>query len=174
MTSQHRTSPPRTALPRRSAASTLLLTRLGIERGVPAQVCLRGTGLDLDDLRRPGAEVDGEQELAVIANLVAGADDPDLPLEAGTRYHLTTYGIWGFALASSPTVGAALEVGARFVDLSFAFCRLTVEQDDVELLVTNPDGLVELYVGTARTTTSWELTTDVVARVDVMLPNEKT
>ncbi len=37
-------------------------------------------------------------------------------------------------------------------------------QDDVELLVANPDGLVELYVGTARTTTSWELTTDVLAR----------
>jgi hypothetical protein len=37
-------------------------------------------------------------------------------------------------------------------------------QDDVELLVTNPDGLVELYVGSARTTTSWELTTDVLAR----------
>jgi hypothetical protein len=37
-------------------------------------------------------------------------------------------------------------------------------QDDVELLVTSPDGLVELYVGTARTTTSWELTSDVLAR----------
>ena len=37
-------------------------------------------------------------------------------------------------------------------------------RDDVELLVTNPDGLVELYVGSARTTTSWELSTDVMAR----------
>jgi hypothetical protein len=37
-------------------------------------------------------------------------------------------------------------------------------QDDVELLVANPDGLVEIYVGRARTTTSWELSTDVLAR----------
>ena len=37
-------------------------------------------------------------------------------------------------------------------------------RDDVELLVTSPDGLVEIYVGTARTTTSWELSTDVLAR----------
>ena len=36
--------------------------------------------------------------------------------------------------------------------------------DDVELLVTSPEGLLELYVGRARTTTSWELTTDVLAR----------
>lgn len=37
-------------------------------------------------------------------------------------------------------------------------------EDDVELLVAGPDGLVEIYVGTARTTTSWELTSDVLAR----------
>jgi len=37
-------------------------------------------------------------------------------------------------------------------------------QDDVELLVASPDGWVEIYVGRARTTTSWELATDVLAR----------
>ena len=37
-------------------------------------------------------------------------------------------------------------------------------QDDVELLVVSPDGLLEIYVGSARTTTSWEFTSDVVAR----------
>jgi hypothetical protein len=37
-------------------------------------------------------------------------------------------------------------------------------QDDVELLIANPEGVVELYVGQARTTTSWELSTDVLAR----------
>ena len=36
--------------------------------------------------------------------------------------------------------------------------------DDVELLLASPDGLVEIYVGRARTTTSWELTSDVIAR----------
>jgi THAP4-like, heme-binding beta-barrel domain len=36
--------------------------------------------------------------------------------------------------------------------------------EDVELLVASPDGLVELYAGRARTTTSWELSTDVLAR----------
>jgi hypothetical protein len=37
-------------------------------------------------------------------------------------------------------------------------------EDDVELLVTSPEGLVEIYAGRARTTTSWELTADVLAR----------
>lgn len=120
-------------MPVRSAASALLLVRLGEEHGVPAEALLTGTGLALADLRRPGAEVTGAQELAVIGNLVAACPDPELALEAGTRYHLTTYGIWGFALASSPTVRDALAVGSRFVDLSFAFCRLDVVEDAEEL-----------------------------------------
>jgi THAP4-like, heme-binding beta-barrel domain len=37
-------------------------------------------------------------------------------------------------------------------------------QDDVELLVASPEGWVEIYVGRTRTTTSWELATDVLAR----------
>ncbi|MGZ4567543.1 MAG: FABP family protein [Blastococcus sp.] len=37
-------------------------------------------------------------------------------------------------------------------------------QDDVELLVVSPDGLLEIYIGSARTTTSWEFASDVVAR----------
>src|SRR3954467_671632 len=37
-------------------------------------------------------------------------------------------------------------------------------RDDVELLVACPEGLGEIYAGRARTTTSWELTTDVLAR----------
>ena len=37
-------------------------------------------------------------------------------------------------------------------------------RDDVELLVASPEGLVEIYVGRARTTTSWELATDGLTR----------
>ncbi len=44
------------------------------------------------------------------------------------------------------------------------FWRPRGDGDDVELLVVGADGLLELYVGAARTTTSWELATDVVAR----------
>ena len=44
------------------------------------------------------------------------------------------------------------------------FWRPRGDGDDVELLVAGADGVLEIYVGAARTTTSWELATDVVAR----------
>jgi AraC-like DNA-binding protein len=117
-------------VPTRSPASVALLLRLGEERGLTG--LLYGTGLTPD----LPAEVTAAQELRVVRNLVAATpDEPDLGLEAGTRYHLTTYGIWGFALLSSPTLRAALDVGVRYVDLSYAFCRLSVEEhaDEVRL-----------------------------------------
>jgi AraC-like DNA-binding protein len=127
---------------RRSAASALLLTRLGEERGVPSARVLQGTGLGLEDLRVPGTEITGDQELRVLRNLQTACPDPALPLQAGARYHLTTYGIWGFALASSPDVRSALDVGARFVDLSFTFCDLSIEETAEELSISLDDTAV--------------------------------
>lgn len=165
----------------RSAASALLLVRLGEERGVPATTSLAGTGLALADLLRPGAEVEAADELAVMANLVAADPDPTLGLEAGTRYHLTTYGIWGFALASSPTVRSALEVGLRFADLSFTFCRFTVDETGGELLLRLdardvPADVRELVVTrdlAALRTIAAELTGGAVRLTRVALPTTR-
>ena len=61
----------------------------------------------------------------MIANLLrALGDPPGLGLEAGIRYHLTTYGIWGFAMISSPTWRSAIDIGLRYLDLTFAFTRI--------------------------------------------------
>jgi len=118
----------------RAPMSAQLLTRLGLERGLTASTCLRGTGLRLDDLNRPEQHVTGEQELMIIANLLEALDDPPgLGLEAGVRYHLTTYGIWGFALISSPTLRSAIAVGLRYLDLTYSFCRVATREDGDEL-----------------------------------------
>lgn len=126
----------------RSAVSALLLTRLGEERGVPADVSLGGTGLQVGDLQDPAAEVSAQQELAVVANLVGAlGDDAGLGLVAGTRYHLTAYGLWGFLLLSSPTPRSAIDVALRYADLTFAFARVEVRErdDELQLVVTADD-----------------------------------
>ena len=126
----------------RTPASTLLLTRLAAEHGVPAATCLRDTGLGPGQLHDPDAEISARQELTVIANLLhALGSPPGLGLHAGIRYRLTAYGIWGFALLSSPTLRSAIDVGLRYVDLTFAFCRIQArEQDDeMQLVLDTPD-----------------------------------
>ncbi|MFC7451239.1 AraC family transcriptional regulator [Rhodococcus daqingensis] len=113
----------------RTPSSTLLLSRLAAERGVPLEVCLRGTHITPADLTGLDAEVTAGDELAVIGNLLAAlGDPPGLGLDAGVRYHLTAYGIWGFALISSPTLRSAIDVGLRYLDLTFAFCRIRARE----------------------------------------------
>jgi len=126
----------------RSPMSVQLLTGLGADHGLPAHVCLESTGLAQEQLRDTGATVSARQELTVIANLQrALGDPPGLGLEAGIRYHLTTYGIWGFAMISSPTWRSAIDIGLRYLDLTFAFTRIAARDRGAEfhLVLDAPD-----------------------------------
>jgi AraC-like DNA-binding protein len=118
----------------RAPTSALLLTNFGQGYGIPATRCLAGTELRLDDLRQPDRTVTGEQELVIIANILDElGDPPGLGLLAGLRYHLTTYGIWGFALISSPTLRDAIHLGLRYLDLTYSYCRFTNRETPAEL-----------------------------------------
>ncbi|MGE8360450.1 AraC family transcriptional regulator [Pseudomonas sp.] len=114
---------------RRSAVSAQLLTQFGLDQGLSLERCLHGTGLNLAQLGDPGAEIDAAQELCLIRNLVQGLGHlPGLGLKVGPRYHLSTYGIWGFALLSSPTFRSAAQIGLRYLDLTYAFHGMRLEE----------------------------------------------
>jgi AraC-like DNA-binding protein len=118
----------------RAPTSALLLANLGQDRGVPMEVSLAGTGLTPTDLRTPERTVTGAQELRIIDNMLdALGDPPGLSIEAGQRYHLTTYGIWGFALISSPTLRDAVHMGLKYLDLTYSYCRFTNRETAEEL-----------------------------------------
>jgi hypothetical protein len=126
----------------RSPMSVQLLVRLGTDHGLPARVCLNGTGLAEESLRDPAAAVSARQELTVIENLLRALGyPPGLGLEAGIRYHLTTYGIWGFAMISSPTWRGAIDIGLKYLDLTFAFTRIQPRDRGTEfhLVLDTPD-----------------------------------
>ncbi|GAA1226063.1 AraC family transcriptional regulator [Prauserella halophila] len=109
----------------RGVASTALLAGFAEELGQSTGDVLAGTGLDAAMLRDPQALVAAEQELAVVRNLVQsrpGRDPGVLGLEAGTRYHATSYGIWGYAVTSCATVHEAVELALRYIELTYVFC----------------------------------------------------
>lgn len=126
----------------RATTGTLLTARFGEERGVSLATCLNGTDLDPARLSDPSLEVTAEQELAVSANLIRALGSPDgLGIEVGTRFRLSSYGIWGFAIISSPTLRSALDVGLQFLDLTFALCDIEVRQvgGEVQVVLTCDD-----------------------------------
>jgi AraC-like DNA-binding protein len=123
----------------RGTASIELMTRFAAGRGLAADRLLAATTLSPDLLADPAVQVDARQELAVVRAL-AGLDGADATaLDLGCRYRVTTFGIFGFACISSPTLRDAMVFALRYFDLSFAFCiphvvvgagHLTLELDD--------------------------------------------
>lgn len=107
----------------RGVASVALMAGFAREHGVPTARILQGSGLGERQLIDPGAQIDAHTELAVIRNLVRELGDrPNLGLEVGRRYRITTFGIFGFACVSSPTLGEAIAFALRYLELSFTFC----------------------------------------------------
>jgi AraC-like DNA-binding protein len=118
-------------LPKRSITSAQLLIQLGLDHGLSVERCLHNTGLSPLQLAQLHSEIEGSQELQLISNLIdALPEQYDLGLQAGLRYQLTTYGIWGYALLSSQTFRQAAELGLRYLDLTFAFNHITLSEDD--------------------------------------------
>ncbi|MEU6582063.1 AraC family transcriptional regulator [Nocardia sp. NPDC046763] len=107
----------------RGVASVALMVGFAREHGVPPARMLQGSGLSERQLANPDEQIDAHTELAVVRNLVRelGAR-PDLGLEVGRRYRITTFGIFGFACVSSPTLGEAISLALRYLELSFTFC----------------------------------------------------
>ena len=124
----------------RSVAGVALLVRFGAEHGIDADRLLAGSGIPPAALTDPVGEVAAAQELRVVRTL---ADlMPDAGPALGGRYHVTTFGILGYAFISSPTVLAAVNVALRYLDLSFTFSiprasladdRALIELDDSAL-----------------------------------------
>ncbi|MFI8747641.1 AraC family transcriptional regulator [Pseudomonas sp. NPDC077186] len=132
-------SPPWPA--RRSILSMQLLTQLGLELGLDLDTCLRDTGLSAMQLAVPHGEIDAGRELQLIANLVQALPDvADLGLQAGRRYHLTSYGAWGYAILSSASVRQAAALGLRYQGLTYAFTRIGLDEDGVSASLRFDDG----------------------------------
>lgn len=123
---------------KRSAASLVVMLDWAAGAGLTAKQCLAGTRLAPAAVRSPAAEVTGQQELKVIANIVAALGDrPGLGLQAAAEYPVTAFGVWGFAILTSSTLGEAIEVAVRFVRLSYAFCSFELRRhgDDLSIVI---------------------------------------
>lgn len=128
---------------RRATTSAQLLVSYGKERGFRGSDLLVGTGLDESLLADRSTEITGEQELAVIGNLVAAlGDEPGEGYALGLRYQAAAHGVFGFVLMSCATVREGIEAGTRFFDLTFAFSRAALRYDDAEVAFCLDDGAV--------------------------------
>lgn len=114
---------------RRGIATARVLTQLGHDHGLSHDAMLRHTGLTRAQLDEPKAEIEAMQEIALIRNLVSDLTHiPTLGIQAGCRYHITTYGLWGYAVMSSPTLGSGISMASRMLNLTFSLTSNAIER----------------------------------------------
>jgi AraC-like DNA-binding protein len=70
------------------------------------------------------------QRLAILKAAMDLATDPLTALKAGQRQRVHYFGVYGFALATSPTLGEALAFGRQHLGLAGAVLRISFRQED--------------------------------------------
>ena len=91
--------------PQRVAAVVATLAETGVS---PTQA-LAGSDLDEEALQSSTTRVSYEQVATVFRNAVRLGTHPATALRAGARMHITSYGMYGYGLLSSPTRGDLID-----------------------------------------------------------------
>lgn len=115
---------------------TIALHDTPVEYGLRALVEELGAlGVDADRLRRAaglrsiGGTLTRAQRLALLTAANELGHDPRLALRAGKRQRVHHFGVYGFALATSPTFGDAFAFGRKHLDFAGAMWRITFRQE---------------------------------------------
>ncbi|NNH75975.1 AraC family transcriptional regulator [Nocardia uniformis] len=127
----------------RSIGSAALLVDYASSRGLSTADVLRSTGIHAADLDDQTAEITLVQEITLIRNIVRGVEDePGQGLLAGLMCHATSLGLLGFAIMSSPTLGHAIDIGLRHVDLTYTIANHTMRKVGDEVWIVRDDRLL--------------------------------
>lgn len=120
-----------------------VMINFAASHGVDAETCLMGTGIHPDNLLDADALISREQEIRLVENLTLELPNmPGLGFHLGSRYNVSTFGIWGFVLRTSRNLRDAIRHGLRFLPLSTAYCRIgMMETDDTLGIVLDPTGV---------------------------------
>jgi AraC-like DNA-binding protein len=95
----------------------LTLVQALAECGVSGEAALAGSGLSVEQIRDPDVRTSVQQLLTVGRNAVRLSLRPELGLVVGQRLHVTSFGLFGYALLSADTMRQGFEMAMRYRDL---------------------------------------------------------
>ena len=100
------------------------------EHGIAPEVLLTHTGLTVEELSREETCISFLQAVKFIRNVLRYSPLPEIGLVIGNQYHISTYGILGYAMMSCATWEDALTVGRRFHRVASSFVDIEVETQE--------------------------------------------
>ena len=98
--------------------------------GISRAALIANTGIELAALDDPAARMTHQQKILLFRNVQRLSPHPGVGLFAGQRQRLSDFGVFGYALASSATLGDALAFGVRHVRLAGPVLEKSLRVED--------------------------------------------
>jgi|tagenome__1003787_1003787.scaffolds.fasta_scaffold20989213_6 AraC-like DNA-binding protein len=111
--------------------------------GISRTALVEHTGIQLDALDDPAARMTQQQKILLFRNVRRLSTNPGVGLLAGQRQRLSDFGVFGYALASSATLGEALTFGVKHVRLAGPVLEKSLRVED-DMAIFEGHDLLEL------------------------------
>jgi AraC-like DNA-binding protein len=97
--------------------------------GVPVADALRRTSLSPSDLRSPTTQVSVNQVIESYRNAVRLSRNPHFAFEAGLKTHVSSYGMYGFAILSSTNFRETMHFAVKYHQLATPVVKLQFHEE---------------------------------------------
>lgn len=105
----------------------LLLGELLTDRGIASEPVFRACGIELERINTERSRVSYDQFLAMVEQSLRLSGDASLGFDLGLRGRISDFGVLGYALASSATLGRAIGLASRYYWLFRPFINFSYE-----------------------------------------------
>jgi len=100
-----------------------------ISHGVAADAILRDANIPLQDVHSPQARISLKQLITVCQNAIRLSSDRNLPYRIGASIHISTYGMYGYALLCCPDFRKAMDFATRYHALAAPLATIEFRED---------------------------------------------
>lgn len=125
----------------------ILLTERMVDEGYSLDSILEDTGIQESDFRNLDHRVTYRQRIQQISNVLSIKNDPAYWLGAETQISISDYGLLGYAMVSSETLGRAIQIAVKYHKTAGAMFDLHFFRDRSEAVLRLEHFLVGGAVG---------------------------
>ncbi|MGY8667833.1 AraC family transcriptional regulator [Bradyrhizobium sp. UFLA05-109] len=100
-----------------------------VRQGHPANEILRNVSLREHDVHSPKTRISLAQLMTVCENAIRLSSDPHLPYRIGSSIHISTYGMYGFAILCCPDFRDAMAFAWRYHSLAAPLAAIEFREE---------------------------------------------
>lgn len=143
-----------------------------VDQGCPAGDVLRNVNLTADEVHSPRSRISLADLMTACKNAIRLSSDPHLPYRIGTSIHISTYGMYGFAILCCPDFRKAMAFAELYHALATPLATIEfTEEDGVATWTIEPNARTATDPKVYRFVTEMQIGIHISLMRDIMGPS---